>query len=123
MKFAAVYSMVVGAMMLAQWGFFIAAGEVVELQTEPIRIAFHLAAEGTTAVMLLVSGIGLQRQKRWSREISLVALGMLMYTSIVSPGYFAQQGTWALVAMFAVVLLLAAASIRIVVQNRQTGKA
>lgn len=121
MKFAAWYSIVVGAMMLVQWGFFITAGQVVELQTEPIRIAFHLAAEGATAIILLVSGIGLLQNKRWSRELSLVAMGMLMYTSIVSPGYFAQQGIWALVGMFAVVLLLAVVSIRMVAQSGDTG--
>ena len=37
----------------------------------------------------------------------LVALGMLLYTVIVSPGYFAQRGEWPLVAMFGVLLLSA----------------
>jgi hypothetical protein len=32
---------------------------------------------------------------------------MLTYSVIASPGYFAQQGQWALVAMFAVLLVLA----------------
>jgi hypothetical protein len=31
---------------------------------------------------------------------------MLAYTAIVSPGYFAQQGQWPLVGMFAVILAL-----------------
>jgi hypothetical protein len=40
---------------------------------------------------------------------------MLLYTVIVSPGYFAEKGQWAFVAMFAVLLLLALLSIVLVV--------
>lgn len=36
---------------------------------------------------------------------------MLLYSVIVSPGYFAQLGQWALVGMFALLLVLAVASI------------
>jgi hypothetical protein len=36
---------------------------------------------------------------------------MLLYTVIVSPGYFAEKGQSAFVGMFAVVLLLALVSI------------
>ncbi len=111
MKFAGWYSIIVGLLMLAQWGFFIAAGQVPELRTEPIRIAFHLTAEGATAAALVVSGIGLIRRLAWGRTAAFVALGMLIYTTIVSPGYFAQQGVWALVLMFAVLLGLALVSI------------
>ena len=65
-----------------QWSFFITTGGVPELQSEPWRIALHLAAEATAALML-----------------------------IVSPGYFAQLGQWALVAMFAVLLFGATFSV------------
>ena len=105
------YAVVVGALMIVQWAFFIITGQVPELQTEPFRIAFHLAAEGATAVLLILAGIGLLRSRRWSRGLGLVAFGSLVYTSIVSPGYFAQLGQWPLVAMFAVLLALAVASI------------
>jgi hypothetical protein len=76
------------------------------VQTEPIRLAFHLAAEAGAALALLISGAALLGGKPWGRTCSLVALGMLMYTVIVSPGYFAQQGQWPLVGMFAVLLVL-----------------
>ena len=42
-----------------------------------------------------------------------MALGMLLYTVIVSPGYFAQLGQWAMVAVFALLLVLAFLSIRL----------
>lgn len=111
------YALVVGVLMIAQWVFFIVAGQVPELQTEPLRIAFHLAAEGATAVLLLIAGVGLLRARPWSRGVGLVAFGSLVYTSIVSPGYFAQLGQWPLVAMFAALLALAVAFIVILLRE------
>jgi hypothetical protein len=106
MKFVAWYSIAVGVLMLGQWGFFLAAGQVPELQTEPFRIAFHLLGEGITAIALIVSGVALLRRTGWAREAAFVALGMLTYTVLVSPGYFAQLGQWPLVGMFGVLLVL-----------------
>jgi len=111
MKFAGWYSIIVGLLMLVQWGFFLAAGQVPELRTEPLRIAFHLAGEFATALALLAAGVGIIRRLAWGRAAAFVALGMLIYTVIVSPGYFAQQGGWALVLMFAVLLVLALVSV------------
>jgi hypothetical protein len=107
MKFAGIFGIFVGVMMVAQWAFFLAAGQVPELQTEPYRIAFHLAAELVTAAGLIVSGVALLRNLSWGTAAYLFFAGMLAYSVIVSPGYFAQQGQWALVIMFAVLLVLA----------------
>ncbi len=113
MKFTGWYSIAVGILMLAQWGFFLAAGQVPEAQTEPIRLAFHLAAEVATALALIASGAALLRGVKWGRTAAFVALGMLTYTVIVSPGYFAQQGAWPMVVMFAALLVLALTSMRV----------
>ena len=104
MKFSAWYGIIVGFIMIAQWFFFIATGSVPELQSEPWRITLHLAAEFTTALMLIVSSIAVLKTAAWGRKVLLVGLGMLIYSEIVSPGYFAQLGQWALVGMFAVLL-------------------
>ena len=105
MKFPAWYGIVVGLIMIAQWIFFLTTGNVPELQNEPWRIALHLAAEFTTALMLIASGIASLKSVARGRKILLVGLGMLIYGEIVSPGYFAQLGQWALVGMFAVLLI------------------
>jgi hypothetical protein len=117
MKFPAVYGICVGLMMLAQWIFFIAAGQVPELQTEPYRIAFHLAAEFFTAAGLIVSGIALLKGAPWGGKACLIFTGMLTYTVIISPGYFAQQGQWALVGMFVVLLILALINVRVLLHH------
>jgi hypothetical protein len=111
MKLAGWYGVVVGVLMLGQWGFFLGTGQVPELQTEPYRIAFHLAGEFLTAIMLIVSGIGLLRGKGWGVSLFLIAAGMVIYSVIVSPGYFAQSGQWLLVGMFAVLFILAVVSV------------
>lgn len=106
-RFTAYFSIAVGTMMGAQWIFFLATGSVPELVSAPLAIAFHLAAEGTTAVLLIVTGIGLLRGWRWAMPANLLAIGMLVYAMINSAGYFAEQAEWGMVAMFALLLLLA----------------
>ena len=105
-KAAAVFAIVVGIMMFGQWAAFIALGEVDELDTEPIRISFHLAAEFLTAAALNVAGYGLLKSRDWAFPVYMVSLGMLSYTIIVSPGYFAQDGELVFVGMFAALWLL-----------------
>ena len=109
MRVAGWFGIVIGLLMAGQWTFFVTAGQVPELQAEPIRLGFHLAAEFVTALALVVSGVATLRAEPWGRSAMLVALGMLLYTVIVSPGYFAQRGEWPLVAMFGVLLLSALA--------------
>lgn len=111
MRFSAWYGILVGFGMIAQWTVFIASGNVPEFQTEPWRIAFHLTGELATALTLIVGGIATLKSAAWSKKILLVGLGMVIYSEIVSPGYFAQLGQWVLVAMFAVLLLGAIVSV------------
>ncbi|MBN1668638.1 MAG: hypothetical protein JW862_16210 [Anaerolineales bacterium] len=112
MKFAAWYGIVVGIGMIAQWTVSIVTGNVPEFQTEPWRIGFHLAGEFATALLLIVSGSANLRARAWGRPLLLVGLGMVIYSEIVSPGYFAQLGQWPMVAVFAVLLLGAGVAVR-----------
>ena len=104
MKFPAWYGIIVGILMIAQWMVSIISGSVPEFQTEPWRIGFHLAAEFSTAVLLIISGIAVLRSAAWGRSVLLIGLGMVIYSEIVSPGYFAQLGGWPMVGMFIVLL-------------------
>jgi hypothetical protein len=111
MVFAAVVALLVGLLMIGQWLFFLIAGEVPELQSAPVEIVFHLVAELLTALALIIAGAGLLKKRRWSPRLALVAFGMLLYTVIVSAGYFAQLAQWPLVIMFGVLLLLGLLSV------------
>jgi len=104
MKYPAWYGILVGILMIAQWIFSIVTGGVPEFETTPWAISFHLAAEFSTALLLIVGGIATLEPKIWGKQVLLVGLGMVIYSEIVSPGYFAEQGQWAMVAMFAIIL-------------------
>ena len=104
MKFPAWYGISVGILMILQWMFSIVTEGVPEFETTPWAIGFHLAAEFSTALMLIVGGIAVLRSTRWGKQLLTVGLGMVLYSEIVSPGYFAQLGQWALVGMFAILL-------------------
>jgi hypothetical protein len=120
MKFSAWYGIVVGFIMIAQWVFFLVTGNVPELQTEPWRIALHLAAEFTAALLLIVSGIATLKYAAWGKTALLVGLGMVIYSEIVSPGYFAQLGQWTLVGMFAVLLFGATFGVMKLLQEKSS---
>ena len=115
MIFAAVFAVLVGLGMIGQWLFSLATGRVPELETEPLRIRFHLIAEFVTAASLLVGGIALLTSVMWGRWFYLLAKGMSLYTAIVSPGNFAEQGRWGQVGFFALLLVLAVVSVGLVV--------
>lgn len=111
MKFPAWYGILVGFLMIAQWGFSILASGVPEFENAPWEIAFHLAAEFSTAIVLILGGIAALKSITWSKQILLLGLGMVSYSEIVSPGYFAQRNQWAFVVMFALLLFGAAIAV------------
>ena len=114
MIFAAVFAILVGVGMIGQWAMSYFSKQIPELKTEPVRIAFHLAAEMSTAICLICSGLGLLLGAGWGITLFLVASGMLFYTAIVSPGYFAQKGQWVWLGMFSAILIAGVVSVLLV---------
>ena len=117
MTFSAFFAIIVGVGMIGQWLISYASKKIPELDTEPIRIWFHIAGELATAMMLIVSGIGLFASAPWAPMLFLISMGMLFYTAIVSPGYFAQKGQWGWVLIFGVIIILEVISIFAVIGN------
>lgn len=117
MKFASWYGIIVGVLIILQWIFFLVAGAVPELETTPWAFGFHISAELLLALALITGGTATLRSVSWGKKILLVALGMAMYSEINSPGYFAQLGQWALVAMFAVLLFGATMSVMLLLKQ------
>jgi hypothetical protein len=117
MTFPAIFAIVVGIGMIGQWAVSYASKQIPELTSEPIRIWFHIAGEMVTAITLIVSGIGLLAVAPWAPTLFFVSIGMLLYTAIVSPGYFAQKGQWIWVLIFGLVITLAIISIFVMIEN------
>ncbi|MBU1159289.1 MAG: hypothetical protein KKE24_08115 [Candidatus Thermoplasmatota archaeon] len=107
----AAYSIIIGIMMAAMWSVFALTDQIPELESSPLEISFHLAAELTTAFALLLGGVAITMRRHWGYQANMVALGMLSYTVIVSPGYYAESGELAFVAMFGVLMILTLAFI------------
>jgi len=106
-KLASIYSLFMGISMISIWIMFYFTDEIPELQTKPIELGMHVAAEILTALLLIIGAIGLLTNKKWSLNIHLISIGMLIYTLIMSPGYFLQRGDIAFVLMFTLFLILA----------------
>jgi hypothetical protein len=70
--------------------------------------------------MLLVGGIAVLRLAAWGRVVLLIGLGMVIYSEIVSPGYFAQLDQWPMVGMFIVLLLGAIWSVLLLLRESPT---
>ena len=115
MVFPALFAIIVGLGMIGLWSMLLLTKQVPELETEPLRIRFHIAAEFITAIALLFGGVGLLSGQSWGQWIYLLATGMLLYTVIVSPGYYAEKGEWPFVGMFAAILILAFVSLVFVI--------
>lgn len=96
--------------MIGFWVFALSTDQVPP-EEKPWAITFHLFAEFSTAILLIVSGAGLWFDSEWARTLSLVALGLLLYAVINSPGYYAQKNNLPMVAMFIVIIILTVVAI------------
>lgn len=104
LRISGLFQVLIGIEILAIWSLILIQGEVPELETEPWKIVMHILAELFTGSILLISGLNILIRGRKLRIFHL-SLGALMYTLIASPGYYAHQKQWAMVAMFAALLL------------------
>ena len=102
----AVYSVLVGFMMIGMWVFLLSTSQVPEACERPKKLSFHLIAEFSTAVLLIISGTGLLLGSEWARTLSPISLGMLLYTVIMSAGYYIHQDNLPMVTMFMVLTIL-----------------
>ncbi|RJS50015.1 MAG: hypothetical protein CIT03_00760 [Methanobacterium sp.] len=92
--------------MIVMWTFFLLSGMVPEFTTRAAEIVLHLIAEFSTAILLTIAGISLLYKKRSGYNLNLIGLGMLIYTLILSPGYYIQKEEWFMVSFFALLLIL-----------------
>jgi len=121
MLFASIFAIIVGAGMVAQWAINIVGNRIPRLEDDPVSgrglfdMIFHWVAEFLTAFVLIAAGVGLILESAWGVSVFLVGIGMLIYTAINSPGFFAQQRKWSMVGMFIVILILAVLSIFLVI--------
>jgi hypothetical protein len=101
---AAAYCITIGIFMVAWWSVDLRRGALRRGDRAPVEIGLHLGAELASAAMLVVGGVVLLTTN--ASSIALIALGMLLYTVIQSPGYFIARKEIAPAAMFGALLVL-----------------
>jgi hypothetical protein len=101
----ALYSVLIGIFMIGFWIFATYSGIIPE-EEKPWGIRFHLLSEFTTAILLIVSRIASTLNIEWAKSTSLLALGMLFYIVIYSPGYYLQKKNKPMAIMFISLILL-----------------
>lgn len=109
-----IYSVLIGLMMIGLWFSLLLTKKVPELKSAnyaPKLIAYHIVAEFLTAIMLIISGIGLFLVSDWARILSAISLGMLLYSVINSPGKYAHEKNLPMVIVFTTITVLTIAAI------------
>ncbi len=101
MIFSSLFSIVVGLGIAFYWILAWRTKQIPELQTERVRVLFHIAAEMLTGFGLIFSGMALLWQLDIAGPVFCFFSGMLLYTVIASPGYFAQQRQFVWLFIFA----------------------
>ena len=107
-KIAALYAIIIGIAMMGMWITFLATEQVPEITTAPVTLTYHLLAEFLTAILLLIGGFGLYTNRGWGFHLYLISIGMLLYTVIVSAGYYGNLGDTIMVGMFSIFQILTA---------------
>lgn len=97
---SALYAIFAGVAIFGVWFLLIATGKVPDVVTKPTEIRFHLLAEGMTAIILITGGVGLLWRKKNAFQMHTISLGMLLYTTLVTAGVYAQQGLATLELLF-----------------------
>jgi peptidoglycan/LPS O-acetylase OafA/YrhL len=123
MRMVAWFQIIVGMAVAALWVVLLATGQVPEVTAGRVDIWFHIAAESAMALLLLTAGVAALRRVAVARLLSSLALGLLLYSAVSSPGYYAERGDWLVVAAFAVVVAAAAACVAAVVRAVPPGPA
>lgn len=107
--YLAVFSLGVGVSLPAYWAVALATRRVPEVAEGRRDFWFHIAAEVATGGVFVAAGVGIvaDRDASWVAPLSALALGMLAYSLIQSPGHYLERGRREMLWMFAGVWALA----------------
>ena len=109
---------VVGVAIIGLWATLLATRQVPQILAGNRDIWFHLTAELLTAALLVGAGIWLLTSGgEGASLLSMLALGALLYTTINSPGYYADRDDWPAVTMFVVLAAATATAATLVLAS------
>jgi hypothetical protein len=120
MTYASIYVIFIGVAIIGYWIIFSLRKQTPNqhmgtvANRGKIELRFHIIAELIAAVVLIMAGTGLLMKASWGQEVFLIAIGMLLYTSVNSAGYFVQIRQQSMLLIFTVVLILSVVSLVLV---------
>ena len=106
-KAAAIFSILMGLMMLGTWGYLLLFNQFPAVRTVPLETAYLLVAEFLTAASLVVAGYGVLVHEQWALALLLVAFGELIYCTVRYAGEVGQSGSLAGLVFFSSVAVAA----------------
>jgi len=113
--FATGMALLTGVAIAGLWTMLLATRQVPELATGQRAIRFHIAAEYLTAGASLLGGIGLWLAAGWGPPLAIAGLGAALYSSVNSPGYYADLGKPGMVVAFGVLATLLSVAIGVLI--------
>ncbi len=102
-KGAAIFSVLMGLMMLGTWTFLFLSDQYPQARTFPLETGYLLVAEFLTSAALIASGYGILTDRKWAMPLILVGLGELIYCTIRFAGELGQGGSVAGLTFFTLV--------------------
>lgn len=105
----------IGLAIVGLWTMLIVRRQVPELQAGLPSIRFHIAAEIGAALVLVTGGVALAVGTPWAEGLAAAGLGATLYSTVNSPGYYADRSEWPTVRMFAGLTLLALAALIVLI--------
>lgn len=87
-KITGIFYLLNGISMLIIWPVLILTNQVKELNSQFLYMLFHLSSEFITAVLSIVSGIGLLKNRDWSKRIYFLSTGLSFAAGILAIIYY-----------------------------------
>ncbi len=97
-RITAIFCLFTGCSIALLWVMLLAAGQVSELRSEPLRISMHMGSEFILALLLIASGILWLRENKRALLCYAFTCGMLVYSTINATGYYAELSSWLIAA-------------------------
>ena len=104
-KASAVFTIVVGLLMMGMWSMLVLTNQVPYLDSAQVEIKLHILTEMLTALMLITGGVSVLKGWENLTNLHYVSQGMLIYAIINSSGYYIDMGEPMMAVMFSVLLV------------------
>jgi len=119
-KIVAYYSIFIGISVIAMWIMILLTETPPEGKTE---LSFHLFSEFLMALLCLVSGSLLLREKPISSWLNILGLGMVIYSVLNAAGYYGEKNEIPMMIMFIVLFILTTVALFLHLDNKFATKA